>query len=136
MAATPAYASAINANGVCTISAANTARDGTGTIVKLFANDTDIGANGTRVDTLNIVATVTTTAGVIRMFGWDGAAYFLIYPEILVSAVTPSATVSSWAITLDNLAIHLTRTGKLRNIGFSTQVANTFIVSATRAGDF
>lgn len=136
MASTPAYAAVPNASGQCTISTANTARDGTGTIVKLFANDTDIGANGTRVDTINIVARGTTTAGVIRMFAWDGATYALMYPEILVSAVTPSTTIASWAITLDNLAIHLNRTGKLRNIGFSTNNAETFIITATRAGDF
>lgn len=44
------------------VSAANTNRDGTGTIVDLVTG----GTYGTRIDKVRICATGTTTAGVIR----------------------------------------------------------------------
>jgi len=71
------------------LSAANTNRDGTGTLVTVMS----AGASGSRIDKLRVVASGTTTAGVIRYFLNDGTNKYL-YRERLVSAITPSATVA------------------------------------------
>lgn len=71
------------------LSAANTNRDGTGTLVTVMS----AGASGSRIDKLRAVASGTTTAGVIRYFINDGTNKYL-YKERLVTAITPSATVA------------------------------------------
>jgi hypothetical protein len=73
---------------------ANTNRDGTGTIVDLLTGDTD----GTRVDMVTIKNTVTTTAGMIRFYLHNGAAYQLLHEEN-VTALTPSGTVQAFEAT-------------------------------------
>lgn len=73
------------------VTAANTNRDGTGTIATVVTGDAD----GTRVMRIIICATGTTTAGVIRLYEYDGTNTRLL-DEILVSAVTPSTTVKAW----------------------------------------
>lgn len=75
------------------VSTANTARDGSGTIADVVATP---GANGSRVDEVEIAATAATTAGVVRLFLHNGTAYRLLR-EVLISAVTPSATVAVWS---------------------------------------
>lgn len=120
-AATPISASA-------QISVANTARNGTGTIVSVITGS----ASGTRVDDIYIVATGTTTAGVVRLFISDGTNIRL-WQEILVSAVTPSTTVAVWSSTLLNQALLLKSGWSLQA---ATNNAETFNVLVTRAGDF
>jgi len=127
MATTPQYAST-PVGAVVQIATANTARDGTGTIGTLHT----AGATGTRIDDIYITATGTTTAGVIRMFIFDGTNNRLIQ-EILVTAVTPSTTVSVWSATLTNQGIVLPNTYALR---FSTNAAETFNIVATRISSF
>jgi hypothetical protein len=73
------------------ISTANTNRNGTGTLGTVITGAT----NGTRINRVDIVATVTTSAGVIRLFIDDGTNVRL-FREILVTAITPSATVEVW----------------------------------------
>lgn len=73
------------------VNAANTNRDGTGTLVDLVTGATD----GTRVERLVFEAAVTTTAGIIRIFHYNGSASRL-WKEILVSAITPSASVAAF----------------------------------------
>lgn len=73
------------------VNAANTNRDGTGTLVDLIT----AGLNGTRVDRLVFEAAVTTTAGVIRVFHYNGANSRL-WKEILVTAITPSTTLAAF----------------------------------------
>ena len=72
-----------------TVSAANTNRDGTGTIVDIVTGDTD----GTRIDSVVIQAVVTTTAGMVRLYVWNTSAYNLFY-EQAVTAITASASVA------------------------------------------
>jgi hypothetical protein len=120
-AATPRTASAA-------LSAANTNRNGTGTIVSVFA----AGSSGSRIDDIYIVANATTTAGVIRLFISDGTNIRL-WQEILVSAVTPSTTVQVWSSSLINQALILANGWSLQA---STNNAETFSVFVTRAGDF
>ena len=88
MATTAQYASTVQ-NGSGQISVANTNRNGTGTLVTIFTGAT----NGSRVDDIYIVATGTTTAGVVRLFISDGSNIRL-WQEILVTAITPSTTVA------------------------------------------
>ena len=88
-AATPRYAAGL-------LSAANTNRDGTGTVVTVFTS----GASGSRVDRIDVVATATTTAGVVRIFVYDGSAYHL-WKEQLVTAITPSATIEVFRASIE-----------------------------------
>ena len=109
-----------------TISVANTARNGTGTIVSLGAAP----AGGGRIDDIIFTAQGTTTAGFIRIFKHDGTTYRLI-DEIAVAAITPSATVAAWRYAAFNLGIVLEEGHAL---GFSTEKAETFNVTVTRGG--
>ena len=127
MATTAQYASTVQ-NGQGQISVANTNRNGTGTIVTIFTGAT----NGSRVDDIYIVATGTTTAGVVRLFISDGSNVRL-WQEILVSAITPSTTVAVWSYTLLNQALLLESGWSLQA---ATNNAETFNVIVTRAGDF
>ena len=127
MASAPTYAST-PVGAVVQIATANTNRDGTGALGTLHT----AGSTGTRIDDIYITATGTTTAGVIRMFMFDGTNNRLIQ-EILVTAITPSTSVSVWSVTLTNQAIILPNTYALK---FSTNAAETFNVVATRASSF
>lgn len=127
MATTAQYAATVQtAQGQ--VSVANTNRNGTGTLVSIITGAT----NGTRVDDIYIVATGTTTAGVVRLFISDGSNIRL-WQEILVTAITPSTTVAVWSYTLLNQALLLKSGWSLQA---STNNAETFNVIVTRAGDF
>lgn len=95
MASSPIFATTPRI-GLAQVSAANTNRDGTGTIVTVFS----AGALGSRIDSIELTATVTTTAGVIRLFLNDGTNTRL-WKEILVTAITPSASVAVYSYHLD-----------------------------------
>jgi hypothetical protein len=126
MAASPAY-TAIPRTERATISAANTNRDGTGTIVNLFT----AGANGSRVERITVCATGTTTAGIIRFYLFDGTNTDL-WREISVTAITPSATVLAFYFQLGSLGYILSNGKSLR---VSTHNAEGFRVIA-EGGDF
>ena len=98
MAITPNFA-AIPKVGTGALSVANTNRDGTGTIVTLFT----AGSSGSRIDSIVIQATATTTAGMVRLFIHDGTNARL-YDEVPVFAVTPAASVPAWSVALGNNA--------------------------------
>jgi hypothetical protein len=82
--------------GAAAIATANTNKDGTGTIGTIFT----AGASGSRIDAISLKATVTTTAGAIRLFIYDGSNYFLL-TEIPVTAQTSSATSPAWEAQLN-----------------------------------
>ena|SRR6266705_491518 len=77
------------------VTAANTNRDGTGTVVTVVAGST----NGRRIDRIKIKATVTTTAGMVRLYIDDGTNVRL-WTEIPVTAVTVSASAASFEANL------------------------------------
>ena len=110
------------------LSAANTLRDGTGTIVTVLS----AGTSGSRVDDIVITATGTTTAGMVRLFLHDGTNARLLR-EVPVTAITPSGTVQAFTASLPNLALVLAPGWSLRA---STLNAESFNVSVTRAEDF
>ena len=78
--------------GVAVISTANTNRDGTGTLGTVFT----AGASGSRIDAVEVQATGTTTAGMVRLFLHDGTNARMI-AELPVFANTPSGTVPAWS---------------------------------------
>lgn len=94
MAATPSYAASPKV-GLGQVTVANPNRDGTGTLATILT----AGANGSRVDSLALKATVTTTAGAVRLFLHDGTSARLL-TEVPVQAVTPSATNPAWEVQL------------------------------------
>lgn len=132
MAATPQYATTPKV-GMAVISTANTARDGTGTIGTVFS----AGASGSRIDKVIVKATGTTTAGVVRLFIHDGSNARL-FDEIVIAAITPSATVTAFQNTLASnqitfeLPIVMPTGYSLRA---STEKAETFNIIAF-GGDF
>jgi hypothetical protein len=89
MATTPQFASTVRC-ALGTLATADTARSGTPTnVVTIFT----AGASGSRIDEVDIVATGTTTSGVVRLWIYNGTTYFL-FQEILVTAITPSTSVA------------------------------------------
>ena len=127
MSTTANYAATPRA-AVAQVSTANTNRDGTGTIATVLT----AGSNGSRVDDITVIATGTTTAGMVRLFVNDGTNTRL-WQEIPVTAATPSGTVQAFASTLLNQALLLPNGYSLRA---ATNNAETFNVVVTRAGDF
>ena len=115
-------------SAVAQLSAANTNRDGSGTVVTIIS----AGTNGTRVDDIVIEATATTTAGMVRLFLHNGTTAFL-WKEVSVTAVTPSATASVFSSVLSNQSLILASGWSLRA---TTHNAEAFNVLVTRAGDF
>lgn len=113
---------------VAQVTTANTARDGTGTIATVITG----AASGTRIDDIEINATGTTTAGVIRLFLHDGTNARLLR-EILVGAITPSTSVAAFNTRLTDLGIILASASW--SLRASTNNAETFNVAVTRAGD-
>lgn len=130
MASTPNFASTPRC-AMAQAAAANTNRDGTGTIATVFT----AGASGSRLERVRIQAAGTTTAGVIRLFVHDGSNARLLM-EVLVTAITPSTTVQAWSADIDmsynGQALVLPNGFSLRA---STHNAETFNVIAI-GGDF
>jgi hypothetical protein len=77
--------------GSAQVSAANTNRDGTGTVVDVLTGV----AAGTKVFEVRVHATVTTTAGMVRLYYYDGTNTRL-FDEIPVTAVTGSASLAEF----------------------------------------
>lgn len=128
MGSTASFASSPR-NEVIEVSAANTARDGTGTIVSAF---TAHASNSSRIDRIEIKATVATTAGMVRAFKKDGAGSWQLWREYPVDAVTPSASAASFS-SIDDEIGEVLKAGM--QIGFSTHNAETFKVHVS-GGDF
>lgn len=129
MASSPSYAATPRAAFAATATA-NTARDGTGTLATLITG----ASTGTRVDDIKFQYTVTTTAGMIRIFlSLDGGTTKAMIHEIPVPANTVSATVAGFTAYLQNLGWVLPNTSAI--LYFSTNNANTVNGFVTRAGD-
>lgn len=104
------------------VSAANTNRDGTGTIVTLIAGT----ASGRYVRKIRIKATGTTTAGMVAIYFFDGTNIRL-EREIAVTAITPSTSVTSFEteVLFSDLDAPIL-IGTSTNLQASTQKAETF----------
>jgi hypothetical protein len=95
MSAEPAFA-ALPRCAVGQVSAADTNRDGSGTLATILS----AGAAGSRVERVRIQAAGTTTAGVVRLYIHDGSNARLI-KEVMVTAITPSALVEAFSADVD-----------------------------------
>lgn len=96
----PSYA-ASPVVGMCQISTANTNLDGTGTIgtvvsVPAYANSQFSSVNGAQITAIVIQAAGVTTAGMVRLFLFDGTNTRL-WRERPVTALTPGATVQAFS---------------------------------------
>lgn len=116
------------------IATANTAKDGTGTVVTVFT----AGANGSRLDTIKVRALGTNVATVLRIFINNGstnatAGNNTLYHEVTIAATTLSevAALADTEIALD-LALPI---GYKINITIGTTVAAGLQVAAV-AGDY
>lgn len=92
MAASPAFVSTPRI-GRCSLSTANTATDGTGTITDLITGV----AAGTRVLSINVQGTATTVAALVNIFLWDGTQWDL-FDQITISATTGSNTAKAYRL--------------------------------------
>jgi hypothetical protein len=124
MASNPQYVGTPKSPSV-TISTANANRDGTGTLVTLMT----AGTSGSRVDRVNITATGTTTAGMIRFFVNSS-----LIREIPVLPVTPSSAVPAWSadVVFDSGLV----LGSGATLSVATNNAETFRVTVINGGDF
>jgi hypothetical protein len=95
MATAPAFAATPRC-AIAQATAANTARDGSGTIATVFT----AGASGSKIERVRINATGTTTAGVVRLFIHDGTNSRLVR-EVLVTAITPSTSIEAFSADVD-----------------------------------
>ena len=101
MAAAPVFAVTPRLTSVA-VATANTNRDGTGTLVSLITGV----AAGTRINEVAVQATVTTTAGMVRIYLYDGTNYRL-WDEVSIPVATVSASVKGIrvATTYNNLIL-------------------------------
>ena len=125
MAAQPQYIGTPKSPSV-SISTANTNRDGaTGAYDTLMT----AGASGSRVDRINLTATGTTTAGMVRLF--VGTA---LVKEIPVVAITPSATQPAFSVDVDfDKGLILQAAAVLKA---STEKGEAFNLTVISGGDF
>lgn len=100
------------------VSAANTNRDGTGTIVDVATG----GSSGSLIEKLKAVARATTTPGVIRFYLYDGTNTYLIM-EMIVPAITPGVAQEVWSKEVAVEIVLPTSAWKLRA---STHIAESF----------
>jgi hypothetical protein len=129
MATTAAFAATPHVE-VSVVSAANTNRDGTGTIVTILTP----GSNGTRVERIQAKATGVTTAGQLRLYvSTDAGTTWRLHDELAVSAATPSATVQSYegSLTFGNVTFLCLASG--HRLGMSTHNAESFHITTVGA---
>lgn len=129
-----------------TLSAANTNRDGTGTVVTVWTATAAVDAanpGGSRIERVTIQATGTTTSGVVRMFiSTDAAANTasntFLYKEFIIPAIVPGVTQEAYQTSVgtygapDLMPIML---GPGQTLRFSTNNAEGFRVSV-QGGDY
>lgn len=57
------------------------------------------GADGSRIDAINVQATQTTTAGMVRIWIYSGSGNAQLFEEIPVAAITPSGSSQAYTVT-------------------------------------
>lgn len=113
------------------ISAANTGRDGSGTIVTIHT----AGENGAFFKGLRVQAEGSTTSGVVRIYKQTAAAGNIeLIKEILIATITPSTTVEAASAEWYPTGGITLGAGDL--LMASTHVAETFGVFLEGGGDY
>lgn len=128
MATTPAFASNPRATDRASVGTANTNRDGSGTIATIATGS----AAGLRINSVVAQATVTTTAGMIRLYlSTNGGTNWYLFDEIPVAAITPSGSVPAFRgeVNYTNLILY----GTSMKLGASTHNAENHEVWALGA---
>ena len=113
-----------------TIATANTAKDGTGTVVTVFTADA---VNGGRVEKLKVRAQSTNTATVLRVFINNGATNATAANNSLYAEVTVPATTATEVAAQTDLEVPLGLSlppGYKLNITIGTTVAAGLAVTA------
>ena len=125
MATSPAFAVTprIAAVSVATADSSYTAPTSVGTLITGVAT-------GTRVNEIVVKCAATSAAAIVRIFLWDGTAYWL-FDEIVVAAATGSATVAQTRVstTYNNLILP----SASWSVRVTTSVAQTTHVTALAA---
>jgi hypothetical protein len=80
--------------GMTTVSTANSNLDGSGTLGTVLTPDNTL--KGCKIAAVNIKSQVSTSAGMVRLFVYNGTTNFLV-SEIPVGAVTKSSTATSYS---------------------------------------
>lgn len=106
---------------------ANTAKDGTGTVLTVFTADA---TNGGRVDRLSIRAAGTNVATVLRVFVNNGSTNATIANNTLATEITCPATTLSEVAQLADVTISGTPFPMVLDPGFRLQVTIGTSVSA------
>lgn len=128
MAQLPTYAANPRSIDRAAVSAANTNRDGSGTIVSIATGS----AAGFKVQEVVAQATATTTAGMVRLFiSTDSGSTWKLFDELPVGATTVSASVSAYRAVKNYQ--NLVLTGTTNRLGASTHNAEAFEVYALGA---
>jgi hypothetical protein len=101
MATSPQFA-ATPRIGLAQVSAANTNRDGTGTVVTVLTG----ASAGTRINEVVVDAAVSTSAGMVRIYLHDGTSARL-FDEFPIASTSASASVPTARVarTYDNLVL-------------------------------
>ena len=125
MAANPAFA-ATPRIGVGQVTAANANRDGTGTIATILTGV----AAGTRINEIVVQATVTTTAGMVRIYLHDGTNTRL-FDEFPIPAITASGSAAAYRVskTYDNLVLP-SASWSIRASTVQAEVSNVIVLGA------
>lgn len=108
------------------VSVANTNRDGTGTTVTCFT----AGTNGSRVERIRVKHTSTSTAGIVRIFTFDGANTRLL-TELPITAITPSGTTATYE-SVNTLSVVLPTGWSLKASTHNAETINIIV----EGGDF
>lgn len=106
---------------------ANTAKDGTGTVLTIFTADA---TNGGRVDRISIRAAGTNVATVLRVFVNNGSTNATIANNTLVTEVTCPATTLSEVAALADVTISGTPFPMVLPAGYKLQVVIGTTVAA------
>lgn len=114
----PAFAATPRCSAV-TVSAANTARDGTGTIATVFT----AGASGSRIDEIVVKATDNPADSIVTLFIHTGSTYFLFDEVDLSDPAAASTTVTGYRTSL-------TYTNLILPTGYSLRAAITVALTA------
>lgn len=88
-----------------TVATANTAKDGTGTVVTAFT----AGVNGSKIDQIKVRALGTNIATVLRIFVNNGSANTTAVNNALIHEVTISATTLSEVAALTDTDVTITK---------------------------
>jgi hypothetical protein len=107
------------------ISTANSNLDGTGTITDIYTAGSVLGGSGL-IRSVIVKAQGNTTAGMVRLFLYNGTTSFLL-TEVPIVATTQSATVKSFTATIDFHGKGFTLSNA-KHLKASTQNAEVFNV--------